>query len=288
MDNVVEWLRGIEQQAANLYQRASEHFKQDNDFPLFLQGLAEDEVRHRRVMDRAGEYLMKREDPIPSEFVLDSVTKQRLEKPLLSLRDALSSGRITKEDMLDGIVKTEFSEWNDFFLYVVNTLKNHDMEFQQATSGIQHHRNKLESFMESLEDGERRLEEIRGLPSVWETAILVVEDSEPMAYLMKAIFSKEAAVETVENGAEGLSRVNERYFDAIISDLNMPVMNGIEFFTKMSEKEPDAGERFLFYTGNLTPQNVEFFKRNRLRFMEKPASVDSIRKAVHEILDRSP
>ena len=286
-ENLVEWLLDVEQMAANLYLRASEHFEQNKEFSAFLLELSEDEIHHKIVLERAAKVMTKRQSKIPSDIVLDSATRRGLEGPLLSAHEALLSDRISEEEMVECIAKTEFSEGNDLFLYVIDTVKDGDREFQQAAAMIQSHRKKLERFLESLEDGAKHLETVRALSPVWDEAVLVVEDSEPIANLMKAIFEKEADVETVENGEKALKRLGERHFDVIVSDLDMPGMSGIEFYKKVLERAPDAGKRFLFYSGNLTTQSVGFFKRNNLPFLEKPAPVSVIRQAVLKILDRS-
>jgi len=56
----------------------------------------------------------------------------------------------------------------------------------------------------------------------------------------------------------------------------MPVMNGIDFFENSKEKHQGINSRFIFFTGNPTPENLSFFKKYDLDYMIKPALVTEI------------
>ncbi|MGE5300644.1 MAG: response regulator [Acidobacteriota bacterium] len=52
-----------------------------------------------------------------------------------------------------------------------------------------------------------------------------------------------------EGGKALLPRLQEEYFDAIISDVGLPGMDGIELYKRAAEFDPGIGSRFLFITG---------------------------------------
>ena len=62
-------------------------------------------------------------------------------------------------------------------------------------------------------------------------SILIVEDSDTLRLLYKNKF-KEYDYREARNGEEALFMVNERCPDLVITDLNMPVMDGITFLRK--------------------------------------------------------
>ena len=66
--------------------------------------------------------------------------------------------------------------------------------------------------------------------------ILLVDDSASVR-TVAGIALRGAGYEVVEaaNGQEGLSRLNGERIHLIISDVNMPVMNGIEFVKKVRQ-----------------------------------------------------
>jgi CheY-like chemotaxis protein len=60
--------------------------------------------------------------------------------------------------------------------------------------------------------------------------LLVVDDSKVIRDSIRVIFTTEGfAVDTAENGAEGLSLARSRRYNGIITDVFMPVMDGYEF-----------------------------------------------------------
>ena len=68
---------------------------------------------------------------------------------------------------------------------------------------------------------------------------LVVDDSNSMRQMVSYTL-QQAGFETIEgaNGVEGLARSAEKAFDLVITDLNMPEMDGIAFIKELRAK-PD-------------------------------------------------
>jgi len=70
--------------------------------------------------------------------------------------------------------------------------------------------------------------------------VLYVEDDLNLREEMRAwfkLFFKE--IDTAEDGLEGLKKYNEKAFDIVITDINMPNMNGIEMVTQIKEINPE-------------------------------------------------
>ncbi len=69
--------------------------------------------------------------------------------------------------------------------------------------------------------------------------ILVIDDSPSMRQFVEmALKVGGHSVESAEDGQAGLNKAKQNSFDAIITDMNMPIMSGIEF-TKEVRKLPD-------------------------------------------------
>jgi CheY-like chemotaxis protein len=251
---------------------------------VFLGLLQADEMLHFQIMTEADEYLRGRTYETPAFVSLDDATRERIERPFVENRELLSADTLSKEDMINLIVTTEFSEWNDIFLYVVNTLRQADREFEEAAADIQEHKQRIQTYLESLPEGDKYLEKIRGLPAVWEQTILVVEDNPVITELLSTMFSREYVVEPAENGKVGLEKIKGHYFDVIISDVNMPVMNGLEFFQQASDIDQDIRDRFLFFTGYPTPQTISYLEKHHLKYLTKPAGLDRIKHVVHNMM----
>lgn len=287
MREIIEYLLKIEKMAGDIYKDASVFFKQDTEFARFLSLLAEDEVSHFDGMVSAGKYLVGMTEKAPAFISLDNVTKKKIERPFMEIREELSAGNLTKEAMISCIVTVEFSEWNHIFLYVVTTFRDSSLEFQRLAAKIHEHKKGIEIFLGSLPDGQKHLEKVRRLASIWREKILIVEDDPSIAELLSVLLAEEGMVETAENGEEGLQKTSQEYFDVVVSDLEMPIMSGIEFYEQAAKTDTSIGERFLFFTGYPTSENIAFFTKHNLRYMTKPAGIDEIRTSVRDLMHRT-
>ena len=139
--------------------RASKFFVSDEKLGRFLKHSAEDEAWHFHVMDSAAEYL-KNGGKAPGVSV-DRETRDRINRPFNESLSRLADGSLTVDSLLDCIVKTEFSEWNDIFVYVVNRLKADRPEFASAAAKMQHHLRHIEHFLSERDQTPR----FRQIPS---------------------------------------------------------------------------------------------------------------------------
>jgi CheY-like chemotaxis protein len=284
MRELVKYLLRIEKMAGDLYKDASAFFGEYKDLASFLSLLEADEVHHFEVMTEADEYLRGKTDETPAFLSLDNSTKERIERPFIENRELLLAKTLSKEDVVNLMASTEFSEWNDVFLYVVNTLRHTSRKFEEAAADIQEHKQRIETYLESLPDGHKYLEKIRGLPAVWEQTVLVVEDDAVIVELLSTILSREYVVQSAENGKEGLEKIRRHHFDVILSDVNMPVMDGLEFFQQALKVDHSIGERFLFFTGYPTPKTLSFLANYNLQYLTKPAEIDQIKRVVRDMM----
>jgi two-component system chemotaxis response regulator CheY len=64
--------------------------------------------------------------------------------------------------------------------------------------------------------------------------VLTIDDSPSVRKLVEfALKSKGFEVDSAEDGQEGLERMREERFDAIVLDVNMPRMDGLEFLRRI-------------------------------------------------------
>jgi PAS domain S-box-containing protein len=72
-----------------------------------------------------------------------------------------------------------------------------------------------------------------------ETILLVDDDQSARVTLSIALKSEGFDVEIVESGAEALRRIDDGSYQWVISDINMPQMNGIELVQKIQQLKPE-------------------------------------------------
>lgn len=61
------------------------------------------------------------------------------------------------------------------------------------------------------------------------TRVLYVDDASSMRKLVNLVLGSTFDLTVAENGQEGLNELHKSQFDVIISDVNMPIMDGISF-----------------------------------------------------------
>ncbi len=83
---------------------------------------------------------------------------------------------------------------------------------------------------------------------------------------------------TLADGAEeGLAAVEQGAFDAILCDVMMPGVTGLEFYERLASASPAHLVRVIFITGGvLGEQAREFLEQRRVPWLEKPVSAEEL------------
>jgi CheY-like chemotaxis protein len=133
------------------------------------------------------------------------------------------------------------------------------------------------------------LTEPGGLAAVAEPAqarVLVVDDEAEIADLMRAMLESAGyEVATAESGAVALELLDAARFDAIVSDLRMPDMDGATLWRAVGEAHPALARRMLFVTGDtLSPDARSFLETARCAALDKPFAKSDLLERVAELL----
>ncbi len=283
MKDIIYWLQNIEQLTNQLYAKAAEVFQDDLKLSEFLEKIAEDEAWHFHVMGSAANYIAS--NPIPAPAIsIDKETSEKIFQLLSDIKDGLQDNKFSREEIVLKIIQLELSEWNDLFIYVVNALQKIAPEFKYAATRMQSHIKELEFFMEYVEDKPEELKKIRALQPVWVENILIVDDDTILTTLLKSIISRNGNVSIAHNGEEALELIEGKYHKLIISDIDMPKMDGITMYKEAVRKYPSLQNRFLFITGYVSPHKHLFFEKTGIPWLAKPMEIKELREAAERIL----
>jgi DNA-binding NtrC family response regulator len=119
-----------------------------------------------------------------------------------------------------------------------------------------------------------------------EIKVLLVDD-EPhfIKLLAERLEGRGFNVETAEGGPEAIAKVKGEPYDAIILDLLMPGMDGIETLKRLRETNPDL--QIILLTGHGTiEKGVEAMKLGAMDFLEKPADFKELLEKIKAAKDR--
>jgi DNA-binding NtrC family response regulator len=106
--------------------------------------------------------------------------------------------------------------------------------------------------------------------------ILLVDDEKDFLDVMsERIEARGMEVTTAESAVKALKQVESGGFDAIILDLMMPGMDGLETLKAIKKKNPDL--QVILLTGHATiEKGIEAMKLGAMDFLEKPADLDKL------------
>lgn len=152
MKDIIQWLLKVEHVAGMAYANALKCFNGDPEFKSFLQSNADDEAWHYHVMASAAEHIRKITPEVPVIRV-DADMNKRILGTLTEINDSLKEKGMSREDFLKAMAATEFSEWNDIFVYVVNHLRRAFGEFSVVAPKIQKHKRAIELYLEKFSGG---------------------------------------------------------------------------------------------------------------------------------------
>ena len=115
-----------------------------------------------------------------------------------------------------------------------------------------------------------------------ESTVLLVDDEEEFVeVLAERLEARGLTVDTAGNGELALEKASERPFDAIVLDMAMPGLNGIETLKGLLQINPDL--QVILLTGRATlGQAVEAMKLGALDFLEKPVDIDTLVAKIEE------
>jgi len=117
--------------------------------------------------------------------------------------------------------------------------------------------------------------------------ILVVDDDPQMRSALKeAIQRMGFPVVVCDGGAEGLNKLQQSGYQLVVTDMNMPKMDGLTFLKEIRRRIGNLP--VLVITGFGTVENaVESMKEGATDYLMKPFSFDSLKKALDSIISRA-
>ena len=106
-----------------------------------------------------------------------------------------------------------------------------------------------------------------------ERVLLVDDEVEFVEALSMRLETRDVHVEVANSGPEAIEKAEKTRFDAIVLDLAMPGMDGIETLRRLRDSHPEV--QVILLTGRATLQKgVEAMKLGAMDFLEKPVSID--------------
>jgi CheY-like chemotaxis protein len=117
--------------------------------------------------------------------------------------------------------------------------------------------------------------------------ILVVDDEPLVAAIMADVLGLEGyEVETAKNGREALEKIAARSYDLILSDLQMPELDGVGLYHELERQQPSLLQRLAFVSGSTeVPEYASFCEQTAVTLLGKPFGVADLHRLVQRLLE---
>ncbi|MBN1169393.1 response regulator [Candidatus Micrarchaeota archaeon] len=116
------------------------------------------------------------------------------------------------------------------------------------------------------------------MSSVRQMNILIVEDEHQLRELLAVILSDHKC-KTAKNGQEGLEMFKAGNFDVVITDLDMPIMDGMKLLATIKKERPST--RVIIMSGGIDETRLEAIKLLKPEeIYAKPLDLFDLREAI--------
>ena len=115
--------------------------------------------------------------------------------------------------------------------------------------------------------------------------ILIIDDEEAIRDSCSQVLKKDGhTVKGAKDGREGLQFFKEEFFHAVLLDLKLPGLGGMEILSKFQEETPETP--VIIITGYASLESaVEAMKRGAFDYLAKPFSPNALRVIIKKALE---
>lgn len=113
--------------------------------------------------------------------------------------------------------------------------------------------------------------------------ILVVDDEENARIGLSKLLSQEGyEVDCVSNGIEALEFLRREKVNLVISDINMPEMNGLTFLRELNRRHPSTHVIMITAYGGVESY-LEAMNLGAFEYIHKPVKLDELKSVMRKI-----
>lgn len=118
--------------------------------------------------------------------------------------------------------------------------------------------------------------------------ILVVDDDETIRCLCEEVLKVPGyLVETARHGIDALKMISASDYDLVVSDVNMPGLDGAGLYLRAVKERPGLRDRFLFMTGGLAGGLDQLNSYMDVKCLAKPFRIADLLARVEDMIFKS-
>lgn len=106
--------------------------------------------------------------------------------------------------------------------------------------------------------------------------LLIIDDEDNMRHMLSTMLRKtDYEIDTAVDGADGLNKISEQFYDVVLCDLKMPKMDGIDLLRNAGDKLEDSTVIIMSAYGTIDTA-VEAMKLGAYDYISKPFKSDEL------------
>ncbi|HKZ53713.1 MAG TPA: response regulator [Candidatus Acidoferrales bacterium] len=119
--------------------------------------------------------------------------------------------------------------------------------------------------------------------------ILIIDDDENVLLILgKALGREQFDLQMATSAREAITLLARGDFDVVISDILMPGFDGKQLFQFLEEHLPEAKERVVFITADMSnPDTVTFLQEAKRPYLAKPIDIGTLLEMIRPYLPAS-
>jgi PAS domain S-box-containing protein len=116
--------------------------------------------------------------------------------------------------------------------------------------------------------------------------ILVVDDEQVVRDVINRVLTGEGhKVDTVDNAADALKKIESKRYKLILLDIKMPGMNGVELYKRIQKIAKPLARKVVFITGDIMGADTEkFLSETKVAHIDKPFDAEQLSREVKRAL----
>lgn len=120
-----------------------------------------------------------------------------------------------------------------------------------------------------------------------EATLLLIDDNKELLWMLKDSLSDEYAILTAENGEEGLALLKQQTPDLIITDIMMPITDGITLTRRLKSNRHTLHIPLIILSArNTTDEKIEGIESGADAYIAKPFRTEYLRTVIRQLLKK--
>jgi len=116
--------------------------------------------------------------------------------------------------------------------------------------------------------------------------ILILDDEEAVRRVLKTALERRGfELDVVGSAPEARTLLSNARYDLVICDIQMPGLNGVDFYQELEGNHPALVERVIFMTGDLVHSDIQLFlDKIHAKVLRKPFDLAGLYEKVDAVL----